>query len=282
MDKFLKGCLISACVCIVLGILIITGVAVSGRGREVIHAVENGGIGWSENGFSVGSTIVLENKAASEFSVINGKEYKYDADGIEKLNLELEAGIFQIVEGDGDEIIIRSSDKLDVSKDNDSISVETPDRFWVFGFGEDNLQNVEITLPKGYEFHTIDLDVGAGRVTAESLLAENMDLDIGAGEVIVSNGVADTMDLDVGMGNFQYNGIVSHDLDADCGMGNVDMVFSGQYVDHNYEVDCGMGSICVGDMTYSGVVSNQTVNNDTDSDFDLDCGMGNISISFEN
>lgn len=281
MDKFLKICLGVASVSIVLGIVIIAGLAVSGKGREVIEVMEDGGVYFDEDGFTVGSTIVLGDNAISDFSVEGGKEYKYNVTGIKNLNLELEAGIFQVVEGDGEEIVIRSNRRLNIDKDDDSISIETPNHFKIIGFGNE-MQNVEIALPKGVEFHTIDIDVGAGDFTAESLLAQKMDIDIGAGEIVIENGSSAIMDLDVGMGSFAYTGSLADELDVDCGMGNVEMVLSGQYEDHDYEVDCGMGSVCIGSMTYSGAASGQKVDNGTDSDFDIDCGMGNISIIFEN
>ena len=305
MSKFLKGCLITACVSIILGIIILAGVAISGRGNEVIDAVENGGIVWDEDGFSVGSTVVVDtailgNEAAMEQALEKGNQYTYPVDKVEKLQMELEAGKFEILTGDGEEIYIRTSKKVKVSNDGDCIEIETPDRLMIFGFGKTDVQSVEITLPKDHKFHTMEIEIDAGELDADSLTAENIGLDIGAGrmtvnrlevkntdinvgagEVIIESGNIGTMDLDVGMGSFQMKGNITDDLDADCGMGNMDMSLLGQYVDHDYEVDCGMGSVRIGDMTYSGMSSGQNVDNNTDSEFDLDCGMGSINISFE-
>jgi len=306
MSKFLKGCLITACVSIVLGIIILAGVAVSGRGNEVIDAVENGGIVWDEDGFSVGSTVVVdtalfEDEEAWEQVLTNGNQYTYPVDKIEEMELNLEAGTFRILTGEGNDISIRTSKKVKVSNDGDSIEIETPDRFQIFGFHNADVQSVEITLPKDYNFHTIvvevgageleadlllaqniSLDIGAGRITVDQLDCKNIDINAGAGEVIVKNGNVGTMDLDVGMGSFTMKGSITDDLDADCGMGNMDMTLTGQYTEHDYEVDCGMGSVRVGDMTYSGMSSGQNVDNNSDSEFDLDCGMGSMNIWFEN
>ena len=276
MSKFLKVCLITACVSIVLGIMILVGVAISGRGNEVIDAVENGGVVWDEDGFSVGSTVVVdttsfENEEDWEQVLSNGNQYTYPLDKIEDLELNLEAGTFRILAGEGNDICIRTSKKVKVSNDGDSIEIETPDRIHIWGFHNSDVQNVEITLPKDCKFHTIAVEVGAGEMEADMLSAEtvsldigagkisvnqldsiNIDINVGAGEVIVENGNVGTMDLDVGMGSFYMKGSITDDLDADCGMGNMDMTLTGQYTQYDYEIDCGMGSVRVGDMTYSG------------------------------
>lgn len=295
----LKGFLIAACICVVLGIAILAGVAVSGGADEVRDVMENGGVYWSDSGFHIGATVMEEKDSDSELIVTDGNEHIYSADEIENLEIELEAGVFEIVEEDVDQIIIRSTKSVNVSNSGNTISIETPDRIKVFGFWNGDEQKVEITLPRGQEFHTIDVEVAAGELEVEALLADTInmevgagrievasyeckeaDISVGAGEVIVEEGFAEDMKLDVGMGDFQFKGTVTGELDADCGMGNMDIELSGKEEDHNYIIDCGMGDISVGSSSYGGVASSKVIDNEADSDFDLDCGMGNITISF--
>ena len=296
MDKFLKVCLAVASISIVLGIIIVAGVALSGKGREVIDVMEDGGVYWGENGFSVGSTVVLGDVEITEE---NGKEFVYPADEFDNLDIELAAGTFNIMEADVDEITIRSTKDVKVSVKGDTLHVETPKRAHVVSVGNKDVQKVEITLPKGQEFHTIDLQVGAGILVADAVKADKLQLELGAGtaeitncfcetaeinmaagEVVVKNGAVEKLDLDVAMGELYYAGSVSDELDADCGMGDMEIELPGESSDYNYTVDCGMGDINVGDSSYGGVATSKKVDNDADIDLDLDCGMGKIEVVF--
>lgn len=297
MSKVLKGFVIAACVCIVIGIAILVGIGVSGNYKEVKNIMENGGIAISDSGIRVGNAELFDDDF--EDTIKGGEESIYSAEEIEKIYMELEAGVFKIVEGDTNEIIIRSEEAIRIENDNDSISIETLDRIKVFGFWNADSQKVEITLPKGRQFHTIDLEVGAGELTADSLLAQNLTVElgagrteigsfvcenavisVGAGEVIIDNGMAEEMDLNVGMGDFQFAGEIIKELDADCGMGNMNLALSGEETDYNYAIDCGMGDVSVGNTSYGGMVSGKEIDNNASVNCDLDCGMGNISIVF--
>ena len=299
MDKFLKVCLTIASISIILGIIIVAGVALSGNGREVIDVMENGGVYWGENGFTVGDSMVFDGDWDVEITEANGKEFVYSADEFDNLDLELGAGIFVITEADVDEITVRSTKDVKVSTGGNTLSVETPKRVHVVNVGTKDIQRVEITLPKGQEFHTIDLCVGAGELVADTIVAEKLKLELGAGtttitnclcetadisvaagEVAIANGIVENLDLDVAMGELQFAGSVMDELDADCGMGDMRIELPGESSDYNYTVDCGMGDIEVGDSSFGGVASSKKVDNDADIDLDLDCGMGKIEVAF--
>lgn len=300
MSKVLKGFLITACVCILLGAAILAGVAASGGKQVVRDVVQNGGVYWDNNGFHVGPAVIAGyNDEDWAESIVNGKEHTFSADGIEELDIELKAGVFKIMEGDTNEIIVRSSDEVAVFADNDSISIETEDKNIIFGVGNDG-QNVEITLPKGHKFHTMEIEVAAGELDVDSMSAEEITLEagagtievdnllcekavisVGAGEAIVKNGAVKDVDLDVGMGDFEFNGSIIGDLDADCGMGNMDITLAGTESDYDYQIDCGMGDVSIGNTSFGGMASSKEIDNDADAEFDLDCGMGSINIKFK-
>ena len=300
MNKVLKGFLIAACVCILLGIAVLVGVMASGGSAVVRDVMQNGGVYWDNNGFHVGPDVIIDyNDEDWAESITNGKEHTVPVDGIEEVDIELKAGVFKIVEGDTDEIIVRSSNEVAVFADNDSISIETEDKNIIFGVGNDG-QNVEITLPKGHEFHTMEIEVAAGELDVDSLSAEEITLEagagiievdnllcekavisVGAGEAIVKNGVAKDVGLDVGMGDFQFDGSIIGDLDADCGMGNMDITLAGTENDYDYQIDCGMGDVSIGNTSFGGMASSKEIDNDADAEFDLDCGMGSINIKFK-
>lgn len=297
MGKVIKGLLVTASVCILLGVIILIGVSFS-SGKDVLTDIVQEGVYFTDDGFYMGGRKVFDDTANMEFDA--AKEMEFAADEIENLNLELTAGTFEIVEGDADKIIIRSAKKIRTKVNNKTLSLDTGKRvnvhFW--GMTEEG-HHVEITLPKGKEFHTIDVEAGAGQVIADSLKADEVELEIGAGSIMteelackkgkinvgagessVKNGTAEELDLDVGLGELYYKGSLTDDLDADCGMGNMDIYLDGTQEDYDYKINVGMGEISIGNDSYGGTSQSRTIDNDADADMDLDCGMGCIKIHF--
>ena len=188
MSKVIKGFLITACVCIVIGIIILIGVSVSG-GAEVVGDALQGGVYYSEDGFHVGGVSVFDDTADMKFD--ESKEMEFAAGEIKNLDIELAAGTFEIVEGDADKIIIRSAKKIRAAQSGSTLKIDTGKRVKVHFFGvTDEGNRVEITLPKDKEFHTIDLEIGAGEMNADALLGEELELEIGAGSIKVEAGAA--------------------------------------------------------------------------------------------
>ncbi len=290
MGKVIKGFLIGACVCIVVGIVFFVGAACAGGISGAKSIMENGGItiGISSDDFDEWNT-------ASEHTVSLA-----DMDE-PSLDLELGAGDFEIIESDVKDIVVKSSKKINVSKNGDTIKIHTPEHFAFvsIGFTEPH-NNVTIEIPKGTKFEDVTMNIGAGELRCENITSDFLKMElgagtisveeytcneavfsVGAGEIIVGEGSAKDMDIDVGMGSLISHGTVKGDLDVDCGMGNVQMWLTGSEDEFNYQIDCGMGNVTVGNTSYGGVATDQDFDNDADYDCDLDCGMGNIEIHFE-
>ena len=125
------------------------------------------------------------------------------------------------------------------------------------------------------------LSVGAGKIRIKNLVCRATDLEIGAGEMNIDNAeVAEDVNIDLGMGNVNIGGVITGNLNVDCGMGNVILDMDDAEQDHNYKIDCSMGTVNVGGHSYSGLGSEQTINNGSSSDFDIDCSMGNVTVKF--
>ncbi len=297
MGKGMKAFLITACVCILVGMVMLIGVLACG-GKDAVAQAINGGVYFSQDGFHVGGMKVFEDTANMEFD--STKEMKFAADSFEDLELELTAGTFEIVEGDSDKIIVRSAKKIDLIQNGKKLIVDTDRGVKVHFFGiSDEGHHVEITLPKGKEFRNIDVEIGAGQLEADSLTAEDIEMKIGAGSIIVDSliceegkisvgageaiikeGISGELDLDVGLGDLQYDGSLSGDLDADCGMGNMDIRLDNEEEDYDYKIDVGMGDITIGNNSYGGMAQSKEIDHDADAKMDLDCGMGSIKIKF--
>lgn len=171
---------------------------------------------------------------------------------------------------------------------------------------EMNLNSVEIEFGAGnmdgisLEAHSIDLDAGAGEFNIDNLTADKISMDIGAGEMSVNSlkagnvtisvgaGTLDIkdaditdMDLDAGVGSVSIKGKVSGDMDVECGIGSVDITLSGYETDHNYDIECAVGDVTIGSTEYSGLASERSINNNSNSNFDIECAAGSIAINFE-
>lgn len=295
MGKVVKGFIIGACVCIVIGIVFFVGAAVSGGISGARSILENEGfIGISLNGgvLGISSDDYAEWNTASEHTISLADKDE------PSLELELGAGEFEIIESDSKDIVVKSDRQIKVASNGEDISIKTSGHGFLSFMG-DNAYNVTIEVPRGTVFDDIDLEIGAGRLTCPNLVSNSLTMEIGAGtivvenyscdeanisvgagEVIVANGQADEMDIEVGMGNFVFNGMVHGNLDADCGMGNVQILLDGSEEDYNYKIDCGMGNVTVGKTSYGGIGAGHQIDNNAAYDFDLDCGMGNLEIRF--
>lgn len=290
MEKLIKGFIIGASVCILVGIVFFVGAACAGGISGAKSIMENGGIT-----IGISSDDYVDWDKASEHTIS-----LEDMDE-PSLDLELGAGDFEIIESNVTDIVVKSSKKIDVKKDGDTIKIHTPERFYFLkiGIGNDH-NNVTIEIPKGIKFEDVDMQIGAGELRCENIVADHLKMElgagtidvesysskesvisVGAGEIIVEKGISEDMDIDVGMGSFSFHGAVNGDLDVDCGMGNVQMWLDNAETDFDYQVDCGMGNITVGNQSYGGVATDRDIDNDADYKCDLDCGMGNIEIHFE-
>ncbi|MCH5262768.1 MAG: DUF4097 family beta strand repeat protein [Lachnospiraceae bacterium] len=125
------------------------------------------------------------------------------------------------------------------------------------------------------------LTVGAGKIRIKNLVCDVVDMDIGAGELDVNDAaVAKEANIDLGMGSANIGGIITGDLNVDCSMGEVTLDMDDAEQNHNYEIDCSMGTVKVGRNSYSGMGSERTVNNGSNSDFVIDCSMGTVTVKF--
>ena len=132
---------------------------------------------------------------------------------------------------------------------------------------------------------TVDGDavllVGAGKIRIKNLVCDEAGMDIGAGDLDIDNAmIRKEADIDLGMGNANIGGIIAGDLNVNCGMGNVVLDMDDAEQDHNYTIDCSMGTVRVGRRSYTGLGSEQTIDNGSSSDFDIDCSMGNVTVKF--
>ena len=216
---------------------------------------------------------------------------------IPNLDLKLDAGYFEIIESNVSDIVVKSTEEINVNKDGNTIKIHTPLK--IITTKMDTRATIEI--PQGMKFQDVFMNVGAGELRCQSIAADNLKIKVGAGKIIAENfdseksvisvgageitvnaGVSADMDIDVGMGSFTFHGTANGDLVANCGVGNVQMWLDGDQRDYNYHVKCAMGNITVGNNSYGGMATDQHIDNNAAYQCKLDCGMGRIAVHFEN
>jgi len=297
MKKSTKFFVFGGLICILAGtvIMLITGAAgglnmfrnmtweYAGRRADIIDSMTDG---WIDGDFSY---------------FAGTKEFSVSDNHISSVNIAVEGGEVNILEGTGDRIEISSKDGFGTQYAIcDGTLVIKQENDW-FGFGVSDGNDVVVYLPRNMAFESIRLAAGGGEITATTLEAKEVSIDIGAGEAYVENLIADKftanvgageitvvraevagdIDANVGMGELDFTGSARGNVDLKCGMGDIQFWIRGIfYEDFNYDIKCGAGNITLHDSNYSGVGIKRTIDNGSSRNVNLDCGMGNITFGF--
>ena len=100
--------------------------------------------------------------------------------------------------------------------------------------------NVIVYIPKDYKLNNLDIDIGAGKVNIDSVLANNFKIKQGAGMVRMSNSSFNKTNIKGGAGKIAILSSLLNDLDLEAGVGEVDINAS---ITGNSEIECGVGSM---------------------------------------
>ena len=120
---------------------------------------------------------------------------------------------------------------------------------------------ITVTLPKDMELEKAELDLKAGELRAEQILAKDLEVNAGAGEVNILEFAAEKAEFK-------------------CGAGSITATGDAKKKDYNYDLDCGIGEIRCGDDSFSGFGREKSIDNGADKKMDIDCGIGYINVAF--
>ncbi len=120
-----------------------------------------------------------------------------------------------------------------------------------------------VTVPAGYTFDLLDLDVEAGIISAETVSARRLDISSEAGTVTVNRASADQVELDTEAGT-------------------VEVCLAGNETDYNLQIDCEItGWVTVGERDFNGYGETRYITNPgANRRVDADCEAGMITIRF--
>jgi len=164
----------------------------------------------------------------------------------------------------------------------------------------DNSGKIVLYVPAAYEFESVDVELGAGQLQMDVLIADDVDFEVGAGqitvdflradecnfdvgmgEILVDDMQVGTVKSEVGMGHLRMSGNVLGDLKGECAMGSMELFLSGREEDFDYTFAAAMGNVTVNGRDYSGLAQEKRVDNGAGKSIKLECLMGNVLVEFE-
>lgn len=308
MKKFAKGCLIAALSMLIIGIIIVAVCIFIGGTTLFSYANNKVKADWniSLDDYPIiwhGKNGITIDEFDNDYPTHQGDFADYEvalSSSVTNLDLIIGAGKCIISDSSDDyfHIYSKNAEKYQYYTENHTLYVK--------GFKSNSYQSnrnlIYLEIPKNFYFenisiqlgagdieadellakNNIDIFVGAGHLSAELLVAENkFNAEVGAGDIEIQDGSVKDSDFMIGLGHMTYTGVITNDLSSECGMGNLTLQINDDYENHNYDIELMMGSMIFNGTTHSAVSHTDFIDNDADSTYSLKCGMGNMNINFE-
>lgn len=207
------------------------------------------------------------------------------------LDVEIGAADFAIKEADA--FLVESNLKnLTVEQKNGTLTVKEKTKF-----GRYNDATLTLYIPKDKGFKTADIVTGAGRFTADALIANELTLMLGAGEVYlkelgatssahivggagkltVAGGTLTNLELEMGVGQLNLTATLYGNNELDLGVGETNITLIGPKENYSVDIEKGLGGITVDGKS----VSDYGCTGNGQGFIDIDGGIGAIHLNFK-
>lgn len=284
MKKFTKIALISALVCLVLGLgVFIGGLALGGTWQGLRESIDHGdySIDGSDGTYGIYMTEKSEDSSSSnqESSVLQEKASNASVySNVQKIEIDMQSGGLYFEPTNDKELRVSVN-----GKDGKETTVrQNGDELEIYNDFRNHKGNVRIYYPEDMNFREISISMGGGDVAVKgSIKADEFDAELGTGVFHAEGIEATESSWEVGAGEIVLGCIESRDMDFDCGTGSIEAKIAGKQADFNYDVECGIGSVKIGNEEYGGVAFDKTINNGQNRQIEISCGIGEIQLSFE-
>ncbi len=229
----------------------------------------------------------------TEYSTIEIK----NADTVKSLYIDI--GSARLDVSTGDDFSLSTNNKyISCTNSNGKLRI-TEDSFRVFPISSvGNDTYVKLTVPTDFEFknieistgagdisiselrtETLDLELGAGRVTFDELYVDKeADIEGGAGELKISSGEICGLDFDMGVGKTTLCLSLIGRNQINMGIGDLNVSLLGEKDDYTVDIDKGIGDV---NIDGSSIKNGNIVGNGSNI-IEIDGGIGAIDIKFEN
>ena len=175
------------------------------------------------------------------------------------LEISMSAGSLTFVEGDAFRIDYDKS-VIKVTERGDSVTIENDHSHPTAS--QRRRMDVTVTVPEGYAFDSVDIEMGAGKMIVHSLTCDALDLQLGAGSATIDNVVViGSAEIQEGAGELAIKGGEINNLTLQCGagatrvtakltgtntvnaaVGAVDLKFDGAPEDYTVAFQMGLGA----------------------------------------
>lgn len=220
-----------------------------------------------------------EDEAAGRFVNIRG------------LEIDMDCGEVYIREGaPGDEVIrlersgVVSHDhrRYSVNREGDVLKIESGVRH--HGMHWDDCKEIlTITVPAGYRFRDVELELAAGVIEADVINADGLEISTAAGSVMVGGGEVGSLEVDCAAGSVTCLASASQKAEVDTATGTALIVLAGARGEYDYEIDCSVGTIVLEGTDFEEITNlskTEYRNNGTGRKVELDCALGKITVRF--
>ena len=209
---------------------------------------------------------------------------------VSELEIDLLVADITVLKGDSIEID-STKNSFRVYNRNGKLSLEEKNTL----FSRDENRHVTIRLPEDFTFKKVDIDTGAGDISAELLSTEYLELDVGAGYVTFDElNVTKKCDIDCGAGTFSVKNGSLHNLDFSLGVGKADI---SAHVLANADIESGVGELRLkllggkeaytlaiekglGILTVDSQLISDSLIGNGENKIKIEGGVGNINVSF--
>lgn len=290
MNKFVKGCLITVAVFLVVGFALAgIGVAIAGIegtkelvrngeltiGEEKLRVLEDKAVREvQEEVYDIQEDAYEENHEVREeiqegtnrMTIKEGEQAFYDYREVANLEIEIGGVELIILPSDSEEsehfrIDNNTSKKVETYLENNTLVV----RSWKNDLvGSNKRETIILYVPKTATLKEVSMEVGAGLIEASQLEANEIHMEIGAGLIECQEIKARTFQVEVGAGEFIGKQIETEDAELEAAVGAIS--FDGT-IHENLDATSDMGSI---EMNLTG--------KENDYNYNVDCSVGSIAI----
>lgn len=227
--------------------------------------------------------------------------YSYDPAMLRELDVELELGSLEILQGKAGSDVTLEVEQVDgvvftQTVKNGVLKLENKADGRRAG---STAPTMVLTLPQDLLLEKIELEVAAGEIVADWLEADELEISMDAGSLVLTQAKADRKaELSVGMGEIQIDRLEAPAVEAECEVGAVtikrldgsaiklecelgemEVTLAGQVEDYAFTGSCELGELIYGGASYGNIKKlhlgsgARTVK--------ADCEMGELQIIFE-
>ncbi len=221
----------------------------------------------------------------------NTEEYSISNDIVD-IEIEIPAADIRLIKAD--EFLIKSNLKrLKIKENGKSLTVSHPKGF----FNDYNEKAVvEIQIPDA--LREINIEMGAGKLTADSITTDELQLELGAGsaviksiythketeieggagEIKITDSKLTSLDANMGVGKLTFSGTILKNAEFDMGVGDSNITLIGAEEDYRLSVNKGIGDIKVKGHS---VTSGRDIGSLSGSLIEINGGIGDIAVDFK-